>query len=263
MPSPTTKPGRPAIIILIRPNMQSNFQSSMRGRWYFAIAIVLAVALFACTGHRTQASNDVIFEVNSYRVPCVGMAPMRCLQIRRSDPPNDEWQNFYSEIRGFEYRPGYLYRLRVRETSLPPGQVPADASSIRFELVEIIDKTPDPRLAIHDIWALVQTDGLGSDDLDPPSMPKHPYIEFHVSRRDYLGNTGCGEFSGKILRIGPQELRLGPMTSEPVHPDCNDGSVTVRWSAALEKVARWQRIELTLVLLDDNGSEVLRFRKID
>ena len=79
----------------------------------------------------------MILEVNSYRVPCVGVAPMSCLQVRRDDQPDGKWQNFYSEIRGFEYRPGYLYRLRIRETPLPPEQVPADASSIQFDLVEV------------------------------------------------------------------------------------------------------------------------------
>ncbi len=210
-----------------------------------------------------EPSNEVILEVNSYRVPCVGVAPMSCLQVRRDDQPDGKWQNFYSEIRGFEYRPGYLYRLRVRETPLPPEQVPADASSIQFDLVEVIDKMPDPRLAIHDIWALLQIGDPGSGDYGPDSVPEHPYIEFNVTRSAYLGNTGCGEFSGKILHIGPQELQLGPMTSGTAQPDCDDGSVTARWSAALENVASWHRNDLTLKLLDGNGSEVLRFRKID
>jgi heat shock protein HslJ len=42
----------------------------------------------------------------------------------------------YSQIDGFDYQPGYLYRLKVRETRLLPAQVPADTSSIRYELVE-------------------------------------------------------------------------------------------------------------------------------
>jgi heat shock protein HslJ len=242
--------------------MQSNFCCSVRGL-RFAVTMILAGALAACKGHSMEPSNEVIFEVNSYRVPCVGVGPMSCLQIRRDDQLEGKWQTFYSEIRGFEYRPGYLYRLRVRETRLPQERVPADASSIQFDLVEVIDKTPDPRLAIHDIWALVQTGGPGSDDFDPASVPEHPYIEFNVTRSAYLGNTGCGEFNGNILSIGPQELRLGPMTSGPAQPDCDDGSVTARWSAALEKVAGWHRNKLTLVLLDSNGSEVFRFRKID
>ncbi len=210
-----------------------------------------------------EPSKEVIYEVNSSRVPCVGMAPMSCLQIRRDGQPEGKWQNFYWQIQGFEYRPGYLYRLRVRETPLPPERVPADASSIQFDLVEVIDKTPDSRLAIHDIWALVRMDDPGSNAFDPASVPEHPYIEFNVSRSAYLGNTGCGEFSGKILHIGPQELRLGPMTSGTAQPDCDDGRVTAHWSAALEKVASWHRNELTLALLDGNGTEVLRFRKID
>lgn len=245
------------------PNMQSDFLFPARGL-RLVIAVIFAGALISCSkGHLMEPSNEGIFEVNSYRVPCVGVAPMSCLQIRRDGQPEGTWQNFYSEIRGFDYRPGYLYRLRVRATELPPESLPADASSIQYDLVEVIDEMPDPRLEIHDIWALVQIDDQGGDAFNPAAVPEHPYIEFNVTRGAYLGNTGCGEFGGKILRIGPQELRLGPMTSETAQPNCHDGSVTAHWSAALEKVASWHRKELTLALLDGNGSEVLRFRKVD
>jgi len=93
--------------------------------------------------------------------------------------------------------------------------------------------------------------------------PKQPYIEFNVSRSAYLGNTGCGEFSGEILRIGSQELRLGLMMGGIAQPDCADGSAAARWSGALDNVASWQRNKMILVLFDGNGAEVLRYRKID
>jgi heat shock protein HslJ len=210
-----------------------------------------------------EAPREVIYHVNSYRVPCVGMAPMSCLQVRRGDAAVGEWQNFYSQIRGFDYEPGYLYRLRVRETPLPPEQVPADASSIRYELVEVLDREPDPRMRIHDIWALERVDGSSIDSFDADSRREAPYMEFNVKRREYFGNDGCNPVRGAILEVGAEELRLDSGTYDDTTHSCGDGMLQSQFAAAIARVARWQREGLELALLDDNGLEVLALRKID
>jgi hypothetical protein len=58
------------------------------------------------------------------------------------------WQQFYAPIQGFEYVPGYIYKLKVKETQPPAHQVPADKSSIAYELVEVLDKQADSRLRL-------------------------------------------------------------------------------------------------------------------
>jgi heat shock protein HslJ len=210
-----------------------------------------------------DVSKEVTYRVNSFRVPCVGVAPMNCLQVQRGDEATGDWQNFYWHIEGFAYEPGYLYRLLVRETPLPPEQVPEDASAIRYELVELIDKTPDPRLAIHDIWVLRRLDGNSVDDFDRASRTERPYLEFNVSRGEYLGNDGCNAIRGDLLTIGPQALRLGPASAVGVARPCGDGELQARLLAALERVAAWRRDGTGLALLDENGVEVMAFRKTD
>jgi hypothetical protein len=226
--------------------------------------VVTAFAILACqAGYTMETPQEVIYHVNSFRVPCVGVAPMSCLQVRRGDPAAGEWQNFYSQIRGFDYEPGYLYRLRVRETRLPPEQVPADASSIRYELVEVLDKEPDPRMRIHDIWALERVDGSSIDSFDAGSRREAPYMEFNVTRQEYFGNDGCNPVRGAILTVGAEELRLDLVTRDDTTHSCGDGMLQSQLAAAIGRVARWQREGLKLELLDDNDREVLAFRKID
>ncbi len=87
---------------------------------------------------KTSTDDSQIYWVNSERVQCVGVGPMECLQVKRSE--EGTWQNFYSNIEGFDFEPGFIYKISVRETEIPPDQVPADASSIRYELIEIIEK---------------------------------------------------------------------------------------------------------------------------
>jgi len=54
------------------------------------------------------------------------------------EDPNGEWQNFYDQIEGFEWEPGYTYELRVAVHQVE--NPPADASSLRYELIEVVDK---------------------------------------------------------------------------------------------------------------------------
>lgn len=67
---------------------------------------------------------------------------MECLQVRRSE--SGPWELFYSQINGFTYEPGFIYKLKIQEEKLDPAKVPADAPSIRYTLVSIEEKTPDP-----------------------------------------------------------------------------------------------------------------------
>lgn len=225
------------------------------------LAILFVVA--GCNPDSMDESNEVIYHVNSFRVPCVGVAPMSCLQVQRGEPAAGEWQNFYSQILGFEYRPGYRYRLLVRETQLPPDQVPADASSIRYELVELIEQAPDPRLAIQDIWVVERIDGADRDTFEPASGAELPYIEFNVPRGEYLGSDGCNAIRGDLLFLSPQEIRLGPATNTDAARSCSDGVFQSKLQNALDRITYWRRDGLWLTLIDTDGVELITLHKTD
>ncbi len=115
---------------------------SKRFKSIWAVAALIPLLMASCQPSKSGEQDIHTYLVNSSRVPCTGVAPMQCLQVRKGEDP--DWQLFYSDIEGFEYEPGYLYRLRVREEKRDPESVPADASSIRFVLVEVVEKKPDP-----------------------------------------------------------------------------------------------------------------------
>ncbi len=89
-------------------------------------------------------TETVVMMVNSSRVPCVGEAPQECLEVKyiSGDRASDEWENFYSDIAGFEYIPGNIYTIEVELTHLDPSTIPAGASSIQYELIEVKEVTP-------------------------------------------------------------------------------------------------------------------------
>lgn len=101
-------------------------------------AIVLAAA--ACSdgtgGPEAGVEKEVL--VAHFVSDCVGVAPQRCLSVREST--DDEWTLWYDPIEGFEHEAGYEYRLMISETRV--ADAPADASSIRWTLIEILEKTP-------------------------------------------------------------------------------------------------------------------------
>lgn len=83
------------------------------------------------------APDDVILEVAPAKVDCVGVAPMKCLQVRKN---GGDWETFYAPIEGFDFQEGSRYRLQVKVSEV--ANPPADASSLRYQLVRVLDKTP-------------------------------------------------------------------------------------------------------------------------
>jgi hypothetical protein len=74
--------------------------------------------------------------VDAKRKDCQGEAPMKCLQVRES--PDQPWRNFFGRIEGFEYEEGNSYELRVEVT--PVAAPAADAPSLRYRLIEVVEK---------------------------------------------------------------------------------------------------------------------------
>lgn len=85
-----------------------------------------------------MSGRRVVMYVASELADCVGVVPMKCFRVRYA--PDDEWQLFYDEIIGFDFEPGFDYELSVEVTEV--ADPPADASSLRYELLDVLAKTP-------------------------------------------------------------------------------------------------------------------------
>lgn len=103
------------------------------------ISLIFGVFLFAqcSTSANISGKNDKTFIVSSQTADCTGIAPMKCLQIKENT--SDKWSNFYSNIEGFTYEPGFEYVLKVKTEKI--DNPPADGSSIKYTLVKQISKT--------------------------------------------------------------------------------------------------------------------------
>ncbi|MEV6280091.1 DUF4377 domain-containing protein [Nocardia sp. NPDC051832] len=92
------------------------------------------------TASTSAAAGAEQFEIDvaDKEAPCTGVAPMQCLQVRTE--PDGPWELHYFGIEGFDYQPGYTYRLLVEER--PWVNPPADAPSRTWHLVRVITKQP-------------------------------------------------------------------------------------------------------------------------
>lgn len=217
-----------------------------------------AIFAVSCGGTKNERMETVTYRVNSFRVPCTGVAPMECLEIRRGD--SDSWQLFYSEIEGFAFEPGYLYRIRVREEKLDPTQVPADGSSIKYTLVAVVEKIPDPKLRLNDIWMLQEMEGLELTDEVLGEYLNRPSIEFHLRDRRFMGSDGCNRFRGNLTSLGDRELQMG--TAMSTKKSCGDMRLPDTFMKLLTRVDAYDLREGTLIL-SEGETELLHFRKTD
>lgn len=87
------------------------------------------------TGNVSSEEEKILF-VGGEKAECVGVAPQECYQVKENI--SDNWTLFSDEIEGFEWEEGYMYELVVIES--PLENPPADSSSIKTELLEVISK---------------------------------------------------------------------------------------------------------------------------
>lgn len=214
--------------------------------------------LFSCSS--LKPANEKTYWVNSYKVDCVGVAPMKCLLVQRGESVVEgQWQNFYSNIEGFEFEPGFIYKLKVKEEKLE--NVPADASSVKYTLVKVIEKKQDMKLRLNDIWLVISVGGEEVELVEETGKRKNAQLEIHISEMKVMGNDGCNNFHGSIKSVGEEILEFGPIAGTRMM--CIDMTIPDKINTALMQVKKYKIANLKLTLYDEADNELIVFKKVD
>lgn len=197
------------------------------------------------------------WEIADHRVDCQAVAPMKCLIIKKTE--KDAPELFYDSIKGFDYEEGFDYVVKVKET--PVVNPPADASSLAYELIELVSKTPvvsKIEVALNDIWVL--SDGQ-AESLKNPSLKPRPVLELHVKEAKVMGQAPCNQYQGDF-QAAPSGggLRFGNIMV--TRKACEFLQAEADYFKLLQSVESYRREELELVL-ESGGKEILRFKKVD
>jgi heat shock protein HslJ len=227
-----------------------------------AFIITMFLFLASCASQKELTTNSYNMWVKGVKVDCTGVGPMKCLQVQKNEdiiPGN--WQNFYGNIEGFQFIGGNLYKLRITERKLPKTQVPADGSSLKYTLVEVLENLPDPIFELHDIWVL---DAIENRSIQSPgnnTVLITPSIEINITEMTIMGTDGCNQFSGSIKNVEPGIVEFGNLAS--TMKICINMEIPDNFNKAMAQVKKYRRDGLKLHLLDGLGAELLTFKKVD
>ncbi len=113
---------------------------------YCCLLAMLATA--GCNSDSTTTETRT-FYVNHHKAECGAAALVMCLQTKVN--LDDNWLNFFDVIQGFDYEWGYTYKIEVKvETVENP---PADASSLKYTLLSVLEKQQEPATTLFDVSA--------------------------------------------------------------------------------------------------------------
>lgn len=204
-------------------------------------------------------SNELIYHVNSHTVDCSGVAPMKCMLIQKGEEFNDEqWQNFYSKIDGFTFEAGYLYKLLVREEKVE--NPPADASSIKYNLIKILEKKEDPRFLVNGSWDVFKIDNNIIKVKRIRGAGTIPRLEFNIGEMVISGNDGCNNLFGTIIEMDAEALTFSPLAG--TRKMCPNMSIADAFNNAMLQISKYKLVQNNLLLLNENNSTMLELNKV-
>ncbi|QIE58525.1 DUF4377 domain-containing protein [Rasiella rasia] len=229
---------------------------------FLVSCFLVLLTVNACGNASEDSTKTVTFYVNSTTVSCEGAGKMQCLQIKKEDATaSSDWINFYGTIKGFEFQQGYRYKLSVEETQLDPSKVPADAATVTYTLVEVLEKKQDPTLQLHDIWSLQSIGGMSLESDRYAASKETPRLEIFVAEKRIGGTNGCNNFFGTIESLSETNISFTKMGSTKMM--CPNMEIPNLFTNALAETATYKIEKLYLYLYDTSGNELLKFIKVD
>jgi heat shock protein HslJ len=222
---------------------------------HLAVLLILAATMTAACGPVPFGVIEKTVYVGPEMVDCVGVAPQKCLLVKEN--LEDDWTSYYDQIEGFAYEPGYEYELRVLEQKIEDP--PADASTIKWTLAEIVSKTavPQPGAGLEGTaWTL---DTYVSSQGQTVSTLPDTEVMAKFQAGELGGNAGCNSYFGQYELDG-NSLTVGPVAMTEMY--CLPEELMAQESdylAALQRVASYQITNGQLQLSDAGGEPLLTF----
>lgn len=182
--------------------------------------------------------------VKENRVDCTGVGPMKCMLVKF--PGKQDWENFYAGIENFQYEEGYRYTLKIRVTER--DNVPADASSLRYELVKIIRKE---KVAVNQALSFLAKHNWKLIQLNGNNLAENPvFISFDAASNRVSGNAGCNGFFGAV-ELDAEQIVFNQLGS--TEKACPEAKLEAEFMQLLgSKGLRFDIAEQTFNLYKDN-----------
>lgn len=159
--------------------------------------------LFLTVSTAVFAQETIKMRVKDQRVSCTGVAPMECLEVKIGK--DKDWSYFYDEIEGFDYEPGYVYKLKVERTKRK-GNLPADASVYTYKLKKMVCKkkvkasASGTRPYVDRKMVLTQINGKNI-------ATGNVYVTMNSATGMMQGKSGCNSF-GASYKLDKDRIQI-------------------------------------------------------
>jgi heat shock protein HslJ len=199
------------------------------------------------SGQAVQADSEtdsdmLTFTVAPEKVDCVGVGPRQCLVVNG--------ENFFASIEGFDFEPGYQHVIQVNRAKRE--NVPADASTYEYTLVEEISKTPAAGFAVSlkdSTWQWQQT--LKKDDEVITPAQAEAFTLFFRPENRFSVTTDCNNGMGEYTRAA-ESLTFSAMAA--TKKACLAESQEAEFFAMIAAVETYDvTVEGNLMLQTDEG----------
>lgn len=119
-----------------------------------------------------------------------------------------------------------------------------------------VEVTHDGDPQLYDIWNVTH---IFLEDIG--EVESRPRMELNLATLEVMGDNGCNHFQGKITRYSDNRINFGNVAN--TNKMCHEMKIPDAFNAALNQVEFYNRDDLILYFYDNNGDEVLQFRKGD
>lgn len=215
--------------------------------------LLIILGICAASGGLTNEAVEKIWYVGPEKVPCTGVAPQTCLQVKENISEN--YSLFYDNIEGFCYSPGYEYVIRVMEESVE--NPPADASSKKWTLVEVMSKTGNVTASgLEGVnWHL---DSYLSREGETVCVLPNTQVTALFESGRIAGNAGCNNYGGQYVTDG-NNLTIGDVVSTLMFCGENVSDQESNYLANLQSAKSYNVSSNMLRIADSNGTVVLTY----
>ena len=210
-------------------------------RFLFQLALLVILSSCATTIYVAPKQAD-----------CSGVSDQKCYLIRKNIGEN--WILHYEEIEGLDYEPGFSFKIKVKKERIK--NPPADASSFRLILVEVVEKTDVTNdLDIEDLankeWKL---EFLKQDNVKIGIEKQIPTIKFELDGK-VVGFGGCNNFFGSYTLNG-RTIKINDIGSTRKFCE-GEMELESTYIEVLEIEVRALFLEGKLILTGDGGNQMI------
>lgn len=218
--------------------------------------LLTVVVLQACGTTKNTVSGTKTMWVSGYKTECdAGAGKGECLLVTTdADLAEAKWQNFYTNIEGFNFEPGVLQKLEVNVVERSGTNTAADQSAIEYKLVKVLEKKEDKRWELQGDWSLNKMNGVTLK-----SSSDAPHVSIDLTKKQFAGNNGCNSFSGVIHNVTADKLLFENVLT--TLRDCMDMPLTDEFDAAVKDIYVYKVKNNILSFCNKANEEVLSFTK--